>query len=102
MSSDGIKPSFFNDFSSLEVFKEAEKVEQDPETEALYLMKQGGGWKVVKDLIDRTIQELDQMLLIKMANGSQLNEIGQLAITNQLIKDVLNRIKSRVEDTPDR
>lgn len=99
---DGIKPTFFNDFSSLDVFKEAEKQENDPEAEALYLMKQGGGWKVIKDLIDRTISELDQMLLIKMSNGSALNEIGQLAITNQLIKDVLNRIKSRVEDTPDR
>lgn len=99
---EAIKPTFFNDFSSLEVFKEAEKIEQDPETEALYLMKQGGGWKIIKDLIDRTITELDQMLLVKMANGSQLDQIGQLAITNQLIKDVLNRIKSRVEDTPDR
>ena len=58
--------------------------------------------KIIKDLIDRTIQELDQMLLVKMAGGSQLTEIGQLAITNQLIKDVLNRIKSRVQDTPDR
>lgn len=100
--SEAIKPTFFNDFSSLEVFKEAEKIEKDPETEALYLMKQGGGWKIIKDLIDRTITELDQMLLVKMANGSQLDQIGQLAITNQLIKDVLNRIKSRVEDTPDR
>jgi len=100
--SEAIKPTFFNDFSSLEVFKEAEKVEQDPEAEALYLMKQGGGWKIIKDLIDRTIAELDQILLVKMANGSQLDQIGQLAITNQLIKDVLNRIKSRVEDTPDR
>ena len=100
--SEAIKPTFFNDFSSLEVFKEAEKVEQDPETEALYLMKQGAGWKIIKELIDRTITELDQMLLVKMANGSQLDQIGQLAITNQLIKDVLNRIKSRVEDTPDR
>ena len=99
---DAIKPTFFNDFSSLEVFKEAEKQEKDPEAEALYLMKQSGGWKVVKDLIDRTKTELDQMLLIKMSNGSPLSDIGQLAITNQLIKDVLNRIESRVEDTPDR
>lgn len=102
MDSNAIKPGYFNDFSSLEVFKEAEKKEADPEAEAMYLLKQSGGWKVVRDLIDRTLQELDQMLLIKMSNGSKLEEIGQLAITNQLIKDVLNRIRSRVEDTPDR
>jgi hypothetical protein len=100
--SEAIKPTFFNDFSSLEVFKEAEKKEKDPEAESLAIMKTSDGWHIVKDLIDRTITELDQMLLVKMANGSQLDQIGQLAITNQLIKDVLNRIKSRVEDTPDR
>lgn len=97
---DAIKPSFFNDFTSLPVFKEEPK--DDPEDAALFEMKISSGWKIVKDLIDRTIADLDQMLLIKMGNGAHLEDIGQLAITNQLIKDVLNRIKSRVEDTPDR
>ena len=100
--SEAIKPTFFNDFSSLEIFKEADKPVKDPEMEALQFLKTSSGREIIKDLIDRTMTELDQMLLIKMANGSQLDQIGQLAITNQLIKDVLNRIKSRVEDTPDR
>ena len=86
--SEAIKPTFFNDFSSLEIFKEADKPVKDPEMEALQFLKTSNGWGIIKDLIDRTMTELDQ--------------IGQLAITNQLIKDVLNRIKSRVEDTPDR
>ena len=100
--SEGIKPTFFNDFSSLGVMNKPEKEEIDNEATALFNLKDSDGWHIVKDLIDRTITELDQMLLVKMAGGSQLTEIGQLAITNQLIKDVLNRIKSRVEDTPDR
>ena len=100
--SEAVKPTFFNEFSTLEVFKEAEKKEKDPEDEALFILKKSGGWKIVRDLIDRTVSELDQLLLAKMSNGSQLNEIGQLAITNQLIKDVLQRIRSRVEDTPER
>jgi len=97
-----IKPTFFDDFASLEVMKEKDLKVKDPDAEALSFMKDSRGWEIVKDLIDRTCAELDQMLLIKMSNGSQLTEIGQLAITNQLIKDVLGRIKSRVEDTPDR
>ena len=99
---EAIKPSFYKEFSSLDVLKEAEKPVKDDESDALFQLKNHGGWKIVKDLIDRTMSDLDQMLLVKMANGSELNEVGQLAITNQLIKDVLNRIKSRVEDTPDR
>ena len=99
---EAVKPTIFNDFSSLEVFKEAEKPEIDLEGDALFAMKISGGWSVIKDLIDRTIGELDSMLLVKMNNGANLDQIGQLAITNQLIKDVLNRIRARVEDTPDR
>lgn len=99
--SEGIKPSYFNEFASLPVFKEEVK-EKDPEMEALQFLKTSAGWGILKDLIDRTITELDQLLLVKMGSGSQLDQIGQLAITNQLIKDVLNRIKSRVEDTPDK
>lgn len=99
---EAIKPTFFNDFASLEVMKEKDIKEIDPDAESLRFLKESRGWEIVRDLIDRTSTELDQMLLIKMSNGSQLTEIGQLAITNQLIKDVLNRIKSRVEDTPDR
>jgi hypothetical protein len=99
---EAIKPTFFNDFSSLAVMKGKDPKEVDPDAEALSFLKESRGWEIVRDLIDRTATELDQMLLIKMSGGSQLTEIGQLAITNQLIKDVLNRIKSRVEDTPDR
>jgi hypothetical protein len=99
---DGIKPTFFNEFSSLKVMQKPEKEEIDNDAIALANLKDSDGWAIVKDLIDRTIEDLDQMLLVKMAGGSQLTEIGQLAITNQLIKDVLNRIKSRVQDTPDR
>lgn len=99
---DGIKPTFFNEFTSLTVMKTPEKEEIDNDAQALSVLKTSDGWAIVRDLIDRTIEDLDQMLLVKMAGGSQLTEIGQLAITNQLIKDVLNRIKSRVQDTPDR
>jgi hypothetical protein len=99
---DAIKPTFFNDFSSLAIMKEKDTKEVDPDAESLRILKDSRGWEIVRDLIDRTASELDQMLLIKMGNGSQLSEICQLAITNQLIKDVLQRIRSRVEDTPDR
>lgn len=97
-----IKPNFFQEFNSLEILKEADEVIRDPEDQSLYILKHSDGWHIVSGLIDRTMNELDQMLLVKMSQGSELNEIGQLAITNQLIKDVLKRIKSRVEDTPDR
>jgi len=99
---EAIKPTFFNDFASLEVMKEVDKKEVDPDAEALHFLKESRGWEIVRDLIDRTSEELDQILLVKMANGDGLTEIGQFAITNQLIKDVLKKIRSRVEDTPDR
>jgi hypothetical protein len=100
--SEALKPNFFQEFSSIAALKDSDIKEHDPDAEALAIIKTSTGWSIVRDLIDRTMSDLDQMLLTKMANGSQLNEIGQLAITNQLIKDVLNRIKSRVEDTPDK
>lgn len=100
--SEAIKPNYFQEFSSIELLKEADKkVKGDPDAEALLSLKKHAGWSIVRDLIDRTIEDLDQMLLIKMGNGGKLSEIGQLAVINQLIKDVLNKIKSRVDDTPD-
>ena len=100
--SEAIKPNYFQEFSSIELLKEADKkVKGDPDAEALLSLKKHAGWSIVRDLIDRTIEDLDQMLLIKMGNGGKLSEIGQLAVINQLIKDVLNKIKSRVDDTTD-
>lgn len=100
MDNSAVKPNFYNDFQSLEVFKEADNKEKpDDETIALANLAKHKGWKILARYIGEINEELDNMIAQAMAQGATYEEIGQKTIVKDLAKYAIRRITERVEDS---
>ena len=97
-----IKANYFNEFANVKALQE-QKVNpgKDPEQEKLFALSQTGGWQVLKEYIERIMDELDNLTKTQMAQGVSFEEIGRSTVVKEITKDALKRIITRVQDARD-
>jgi hypothetical protein len=92
-----IRPNYFNEFANVEAILKVPKG-KDPEQEALLSLSNHSGWQVLKQYIERIMEELDNLTKTQMAQGVSFEEIGRSTVVKEITKDALRRIIQRVED----
>lgn len=103
MDNSTLKPNFYSDFQSLDVFKEAEAAKDTlpPEEKELVEMSKTKGWSLIKTYIKDIQLEMDQMVTQAMQQGATYEEIGQRTIVKDLTKFALERVLAKVQEAND-
>lgn len=81
--------------------KEAEKKGATTEEIQLATLADTAGWKVLKEFVERVEQDLDNMNLKAIENGSPLEQIGLNSIVVSTTKGIIKRIVDKVADAKD-
>jgi len=93
-----LRPTIFN----IEAFKkdtEAAKRGVSDEERDFYSMSQTRGWKLLVELKERVIKEMEDANKAQMANGMPFDEIGKNAVVINLAESVLDRLINKVNDS---
>lgn len=94
-----IRPDKF--FSSIPSFVDDTTIEQDGVTEEekiLAGLSESGGWKVLKEFIERVTSEMDNINILAISQGATFEEIGKNTMVISLAKGVIGKILKKVED----
>lgn len=92
-----IKPSHYSSFS--EVIKQEQKVENiEEEGKHLSNLSNHKGWKILDEYINNLIKDLDEVASQAIASGQTYEEIGRNAIVLSLVKDIVSKIRNKVND----
>jgi hypothetical protein len=92
-----LKPTIFN----VEAFKkdtEASKRGVTDEERDFYSMSQTRGWKLLVELKERVIKEMEDANKTQMANGMPFDEIGKNAVVINLAESIVDRLIDKVTD----
>lgn len=93
-----LRPASYDDIRS--VWEEPNStVKIDPEDEGLYKLADMAGWKTLKAHINNMKGELDKKLSLAVANGMSEAEIGKSTVVTVLVKECLDSLVNKVEDS---
>lgn len=93
-----LRPNYFNEFENVKALQET-KEGKDPDQQKLFNLSKHSGWKVLKERIERIMDELDNLTKTQMTQGVSFEEIGRSTVIKELSKDVIRRIIQIVEDS---
>lgn len=102
MQKGALKPEYYEDFRQIwrqKQEKEAEKSGIDPEDQAIYALSVLPGWEYLKKHIVNIKKSLDTKLAQAVASGMNEAEIGKSTVVTVLVKECLDSIINKVEDS---
>lgn len=91
-----IRPAFFTHIPTLEKKQDEEKGTDDEQF--LYGMTNSSGWRVFTQRKDAMLKDMDTFQETTIANGGDEAEIGKNAIIISMVKGVIQRLWTMVDD----
>lgn len=96
MSKTAARPNFLN-IPVLSTIQNEGKGATDEE-KALYAMSKTAGWKILEDVAQRAMRELDNTNKEAIASGASLEEIGRNTVVVNLAQGVIEKLLNKVTD----